>query len=209
MTKYKDCSFPNESSQPPIGDPPAGFCWKFIVNVWALVPQVQVTGTDMSKVEMPLGGMVDTKSHREEGASLECLSDSEGYITEFERNLKTLLPDLQVGTEAAEVDIPIGTRRSERPKKPSSRFTENAGFVAKPPKSSKKKNLKGDHLEGTKSLPLLINDWSDAQILNYCNACGIKFSDDVHVCINDIRMLERSRMANRSAETSVEVHENH
>lgn len=64
------------------------------------------------------------------------------------------------------MDIPIDTRRSERPKKPSSRFTENAGFVAEPPKSSKKKNLKGDHLEGTKSLPLLINDWSDAQILN-------------------------------------------
>lgn len=38
--------------------------------------------------------MVDTELHREEGASPECLSDSEGSITEFERNLKTLLPDL-------------------------------------------------------------------------------------------------------------------
>lgn len=62
-------------------------------------------------------------------------------------------------------------------------------------------------MEGTTAKPLLINYWSDAQILKYCYACGIKFFDDVHDCINDIRMLERNRLAPWPAETSSEVRE--
>lgn len=60
-------------------------------------------------------------------------------------------------------------------------------------------------MEGTKALPLLINNWSDAQILKYSNGCGIKFFDEVHDCINDIRMLERNRIAKGPVETSTEV----
>lgn len=70
----------------------------------------------------------------EENVPTDCLSDSEGSSSEFERKLKTLLPDLHVENDALEVEQPLSTRRSERPKKPPSRFIENAGYVAEPPK---------------------------------------------------------------------------
>lgn len=61
-------------------------------------------------------------------------SESDESISEFERNLRVLLLDLHIGNESTEVDQPLGTRRSERAKKPSFHFTEDAGFVAVPPK---------------------------------------------------------------------------
>lgn len=95
----------------------------------------------------------------------------------------------------------------ERDKKPPSRFTEDAGFVSEPPKSTKKKGIKGDDMEGMSSKPLLINDWSDVQLLKYCNSCGINFTEVVHDCINHIRSLELQRNAKEQAETSSEVRE--
>lgn len=39
---------------------------------------------------------------------------------------------------------PTRTRKSERQKKPSSRFTEEAGYVVEIPKLAKKKGVDGD-----------------------------------------------------------------
>lgn len=63
-----------------------------------------------------------------------------------------LLPDLPMEKDASISDQPKGTRRSERPRKPPSRFNEDT----EPPKSTKKKVSKEEHLEGTSSKPLLI-----------------------------------------------------
>lgn len=41
--------------------------------------------------------------------------------------------------EASSADSVIGTRKSERHKKPSLRFNEEAGFLVEPPRSAKKK----------------------------------------------------------------------
>lgn len=92
-------------------------------------------------------------------------------------------------------------------KKPSSRFNEDAGFVAEPPKSTKKKGTpRGDTAEDT-SKPFLLSDWSHAQIANYCEVCGIVFDDSVSDSIAHIRMLEKLRSASvrRPAETFIEV----
>lgn len=60
-------------------------------------------------------------------------------MAEFERNLKILMPDLHGGTDLLSLGQALGTRKSERQKKPSSWFNEEAGYLAEPPKSTKKK----------------------------------------------------------------------
>lgn len=127
--------------------------------------------------------------------SLNIVSDFDDSISKFERNLLVLLPNLYDGTESTTLEQPQGSRRSERPKKPSLRLNEDAGFLDEPLKSAKKKVLKRDNLEGTTSKPLLISDWFDAQISSYYNVCGINFYEFVHDCITYIRMLEKRRAA--------------
>lgn len=62
----------------------------------------------------------------------------------------------------------------------------------------------GDNSKGTSSKLLLISDWTNAQIVSYCDVCGIAFSEFVNDCISHIRMLERTRSASSKgpAETS-------
>lgn len=55
--------------------------------------------------------------------------ESNDFVTEFERNMRVLLPNFQSGLEASSADSVIGTWKSERHKKPSSRFNEEAGFL--------------------------------------------------------------------------------
>lgn len=93
---------------------------------------------------------------------------------------------------------------------PSSKWNENAGFVAEPLRSTEKKLEQGDYVEGTPSKPLLILDWSNIQIARYCDDCGITLSDsNAHMlaCIDHIRMLERARSVppTGQAETSCDV----
>lgn len=59
------------------------------------------------------------------------------------------------------------------------------------PKSAKKKGVDGDSDKGALTKPLFIADWSNAQIVKYCDACGIFFSDSVNDCINHVRNLEK------------------
>lgn len=96
------------------------------------------------------------------------------------------MPNLHGGKNLMTSEQPMGTRRSERLKKPPSRFNEDA----QPPKSTKEKATHGDNLESTSSKPLLISDGSNMQIASYCDTCGIDFIDYVSDCINHIRMLE-------------------
>lgn len=98
-----------------------------------------------------------------------------------------------MSSSAVHLDQKMGTRLSERQKKPSTKCNEHAGFVAEPPRSVKKKSAREGTLEGMPSTLLLIFDWLDAQISSYCNACGIVFTDsESHLvdCINYIRNLE-------------------
>lgn len=60
--------------------------------------------------------------------------------------------------------------------------------------------------EGTSSTSLLINDWNDLQLLNYCTACDISF-DSLHHKDNYLtylRTIETTRLSssNIDAETS-------
>lgn len=122
-------------------------------------------------------------------ATLGDSSDSwqtEDSKTDFEEKIRRLLRTGQ--TE----DINQGARKSERRKKPSSHWNKEAGFISQPPRSVKKKVNYTPSLEGTSSAPLLITDWSDIQLNNYCNACGIVF-DSIHHrdnCFAHLRMLE-------------------
>lgn len=104
-----------------------------------------------------------------------------------------MLPDIPVGKSSLTSNQPKCTRRSGRPKKP---------------KSSKEKVLRGDVLEGTSLKPLLILDWSNVQITNYCGAYGVDFTMSVNDCIDHMRLLESSRSYRGMAETSSEVHGN-
>lgn len=120
------------------------------------------------------------------------------------------MPDLHsdIGTTSSKHQK--GTRRSERPKKPPSRYNDDAGFLIEPPKSAKKKVAQGENSEGTTSIPLLMSDWSNSQLSCYCDACGIDLDDSENDCFNHILKLEQARFSpfKRLAETSVEVREN-
>lgn len=124
--------------------------------------------------------------------SPDSFSESDDPISEFEMNLRKLMLGLLRDPEARTVSQQKGTRRSERIKKPSSRFNEEAGYIAEPPKSAKKRAPHDTAEEGTASKPLLISDWSNAQLACYCDVCGISFTESVSECLQHIRSLEQS-----------------
>lgn len=89
--------------------------------------------------------------------------------------------------------------------------------MAEPPRLTKKKALREESAEGTPFRPLLISDWSNAQITSYCNACGISFdgsASHLDECIDFIRKVEKSRSLTcvssnlEQAEISSEVRDN-
>lgn len=55
--------------------------------------------------------------------------DPNDWMSKFERNLRELIPDLHGGNDSTASEQPKGTRRSERLKKPSSRFNAGASRV--------------------------------------------------------------------------------
>lgn len=125
-----------------------------------------------------------------------------------------MLPGLKVGNSSSDVGALVGTRKSERSKKPSSSWNEEAGFVVEPPRSAKKKALRGDLPEGMPSNPLHIADWSNAQLVNYCSASGIMFNASAlheDACLDYICKVEKNRALacviaqGEHAETSCEV----
>lgn len=124
-----------------------------------------------------------------------CISESDDSISEFEMNLRKLMPSLLGEPGESNTKESKGTRCSERMKKPYSRFNEEASFLAEPPKSTKKKIPQGESSEGTTSKLLLISDWTNAQLASYCDACGISFTDASNDCFNHIGLMEQTRVA--------------
>lgn len=182
-----------------------GFQWQFLANQWVLIPCSKTNVKD-KEVEN-LVNVVETEDLDEEYGSDES-------ITEFERSLKDMLPGLKVGNSTSVTGSALGTRKSERSKKPSTRWNEETGFVVEPPRSTKKRVSRDDSSEGMPPKPLLISDWSNSQIVSYCSACGILFDDSsLHkdACLDYIRQVEkiRSQLSDnaqgKQAETSTGV----
>ncbi|KAH7666770.1 Zinc finger CCHC-type protein [Dioscorea alata] len=92
--------------------------------------------------------------------------------------------------------IQKNVRRSDRTKKPSGRWNEEAGFIPHPPRSSKKK-IPEDPRDGNSTLlNTVFSSWSDAQFFKYSNACGVKFlgsPNHKNKCLDNIRLLESAR----------------
>lgn len=106
------------------------------------------------------------------------------------------MPGLQEENSLVPMEQPKGTRKSKRQKEPSSKWNDDSSFLVGPPKLSKKNVVRGGNGEGTSSKPLLISDWSNAQILINCNAYGITFTESdsyLNDCITYIHMLETSK----------------
>lgn len=90
--------------------PSSGFKWHFLSKFWALVP---VNFSSHLGLEHNEGDGSDI--HMAVNASPKIISESDDSSTEFERNLRVLLPNLH---SEKDTKLPAGTRRSERPKNP-------------------------------------------------------------------------------------------
>lgn len=103
-------------------------------------------------------------------------------------NSKSILAE--TGTEKISTDFPLDLqppdsslqpkaqkqiRRSDRPRKLSGRWTEEAGFITHPPRSTKKKAPKDPRDGNSTSIINVFSSWSYVQFFNYSNACGVKF----------------------------------
>lgn len=128
--------------------PPSGFTWEFLAGVWALKPAVRqpVLKEDCSAKETSEQEKLQSSSDVME--TLDSLYESDDSVSEFERNLRELMPNLLRGSKSVIAEQPRSTQRSESPKKHSSRFNEEAGYIVEPPKSTKKKVSRDDIEEG-------------------------------------------------------------
>lgn len=145
--------------------PPAGFLWRFSAGVWVLYPSIvdSLGGSVASNKEPVQVDMLEVDKIPSDGDN--CPSDidvvSDDSVTEFERNLRELLPDLKESSSSGGLATPRGSRGSERQKRPSTRFNEESGFVPEPPRSTKKKMPLEESTEGMISNPYLITDWTN------------------------------------------------
>lgn len=212
----EDKAYCDPSKPPSTFCPPPNFNWVFIHGVWTLVPTkfvVDITsrsgeGGNSQSDNLEIWGCVNQgdellHGNENDGGEIGDSSHSrpsDDSESDFEVKIRRLLQTGQTD------DCNLGARRIERRKKPSSRWNEEAGFISQPPRSVKKKGISTSPPEGTSDIPLLINDWTDIQLNNYCNACGITFDSMRHRdnCFAHLRMLEskRSTPSGEVAETS-------
>ncbi|KAH7667215.1 Aldehyde dehydrogenase N-terminal protein [Dioscorea alata] len=145
-------SFCNPAQPPSNFSPPPNFNWVFLHGCWTLVPCIftkEISTRSLQEEDSLQQGhieiwneenQVDDPEHivqisegsGHDGDSVES-HEYEDSESDFEEKIRRLLH-----TGQAE-DPAHGTRRSERKKKPSSRWNEEAGFIPQPPRSSKKK----------------------------------------------------------------------
>ncbi|KAH7690551.1 Zinc finger CCHC-type protein [Dioscorea alata] len=194
----------------PSTSPPWGFKWHFLTGLWVLIPDPNhphLTEGDLDN-QLERAGIDSVLADQEvEDPTPVTSLDSDDHASDFDRNLQALLTDFQGGQVASAVVPPSGTRRSDRPKKPPSRFNEDAGYLSDLPKSTKKKSTRMETPGGTPAKPLLISEWSYAQLAKYCDACGVSFIDSEIDCLNHIRCLESNQASSSRgpATTSMEV----
>lgn len=136
--------------------PPDGFKWKFLAGTWAMVPALAglVDGLSSEVHVDSMGGIKDTdcsEGQLVDKVNLDSDPDCDDSFAEFESNLRVLLPNLPSGVQNSSEDLGMGTRKSGRVKKPSSRFNEEAGYLPEPPRSAKKKGIGGDNSGGTQA----------------------------------------------------------
>lgn len=207
-----------DSSQPPSLVIPEGYKWVLYQGGWTLIPITHSELYDLTLEKELLNDeeMVDW-GEIEEQAFLEGNRDEDTLLNDadtlYDLTLKEQGSDVDLGAQMTEdsqnihsfKNVTTPSRRSSRPKKPSTRWNEESGFIAPPPKSSKKKGMASNaSQEGTPSTyASVLNSWTDAQILNYSKACGIDFlGSPTHKlkCLATICGLESSRA---KAETSM------
>lgn len=83
-----------------------------MANQWVLTPIL---------IPKEIEASVDNKDHVSESEDLDKDYGSDDSVTDFERSLKEMLPSLKVGISSSVSGTSVGTRKSERSKKPSSR----------------------------------------------------------------------------------------
>lgn len=185
-------NFRNRDAAPGVA-PPEGFQWQFLEGGWVLAPVIAHTEVAIYNDSAVLSEKEGSETGNANVVSPEVDKDSDDSVSEFERNLRELLPDLPGSRSSSATGQTQGTRKSERQKKPLLRFNEDTGCSAEPPKLTKKKGAGAEGVRGTSSKPLLISDWTTKQIASYCDACGISFTNSMHDCINHIRYMELDR----------------
>ncbi|XP_039121679.1 uncharacterized protein LOC120258373 [Dioscorea cayenensis subsp. rotundata] len=139
-----------DSNAKPNTAPPMGFEWHFLANIWVLDPIIAPKNANLGV------GVGDSYASETEDRDDEFASDDSIY--EFERSIKELLPGMKEGSSSPTNHAPKGVRKSDRPKKPSSRWTEEAGYVAEPPRSTKKKVTRDDASEAPIDLRVKMED---------------------------------------------------
>lgn len=157
----ENINFKDEEFMPNV-TPPVGFNYEFITRGWVLRPSIGLAVPSTVGPTTTSFAQESLHSFSVVVASSDINYESYDSISEFERNLRELLPDLP-----GALDHSHGTRRSERKKNPSSRFNEEAGYIVEPLRSSKKKAMRGDIGKGTSSKPCLISDWNNVQLAKY------------------------------------------
>lgn len=95
--------------------------------MWALVPESVSSVVSIDSCADILKERKGTDTRSMDKLSPDNDLESDDSMSEFERNLRELLSDLNGGHESATAGQPIGTRKSKRLKKPSSWFNEEAG----------------------------------------------------------------------------------
>lgn len=117
-------------------------------------------GSQVDQHIFGLPGVIDVPSHVDSHSADKLSSDLEGDSDEsaskFERNFRELMLGFQSSSQSGHRDRPMGSRRSERQKKPTSRFNEEVGFIPERPRSTKKKILQEGSSKGIISKPLLL-----------------------------------------------------
>ncbi|XP_039139646.1 uncharacterized protein LOC120276971 [Dioscorea cayenensis subsp. rotundata] len=153
-----------DATKPPLPGPLiSGYSWHFSCGAWCLIPKNHSLHSDNNH---HIGDTSDNWEDEEVGdKNLEEVLGGDDFVpnsqlnldfpssdkdgsddssSDFEEKIRRMFLDSNSGKTTTEhtkhgKTPSEGKRRSERQKKPSSRWTEEAGYLAQPPKSARKK----------------------------------------------------------------------
>ncbi|XP_039120359.1 uncharacterized protein LOC120256756 [Dioscorea cayenensis subsp. rotundata] len=161
---------------PPAIPIPEGYTWVVIHGGWTLIPKVnsdKFVTPDQPPITPTVSDPLDEElvDWDDDEDDQEFLADDFADVNDISEECDDFADPAIIASVVQHSEV----RRSDRNKKPSTRWNEEAGFIQHPPRSSKKK-IPEDPREGT--IPQVhssLNSWSDAQFQNYSIACGVKF----------------------------------